>query len=115
MKNDVYQEYKEVHYKMWDWIAKQVKHAEAIDGGLRLVHQYKHLWLLENGYASQDILFDCFACTVCKQNCNECPLKDILKGCYDVWTDDVVPSFQDDEYAAAYDWAIKIRDGWKEV
>lgn len=113
MESDVYKEYKEAHYKMWDWIAEQVKHAEEVGGRLLIVHLYKALWLSENGYTSPDILSDCFACTVCDQTCSECPLNAILKGCYAIWTDKVVPAFEKNEYAKAYNWAIKIRDGWK--
>lgn len=96
-------EMKQAHYDMWNDIAQQVKRAEAIGDELSPLHLYKALWVKEHWHDPQPLLYNCFACTVCEQNCNECPLKDALKGCYDVWTDGVVPAFREDEYSTAYD------------
>lgn len=113
MENIVYKDFKEAHYAMWDWIARQVKHDESFDEKLCTISTYKFVWLKENGYAPFAILHDCFACAVCEQNCNECPLEDTLEGCYDIWTNVVCKAFIDNDYTTAYKWAIKIRDGWK--
>lgn len=113
VENDIYKEYKKAHYAMWDWIAKQVTQAESTGSGLHITRTYKALWLESNGYSRKEILHDCFACTVCKQNCNECPLNDVLDGCMDVWLEDVCKAFSNNNYDKAYSWAIKIRDGWK--
>lgn len=112
MESVRYKEYKEAHYAVWDWIAEQVKQAKSIGDRLLPVHRYKSLWLESAGYDRSKILHDCFACAVCAQNCNECPLKYVLDGCMDVWLD-VVWAFSNNDYTTAYDWAIKIRDGWR--
>lgn len=113
MENDVYKEYKNAHYAMWDWIAEQVKYAQNVGDELLPVRIYKATWIAENNYDPKRIIHDCFACTVCEQNCNKCPVKDVLDGCMDVWLDDVCTAFSDNDYAKAYEWTIKIRDGWR--
>lgn len=113
MKNDVFKEYKKAHYKMWNWIAKQVKQAKTVHDSLHIIRTYKVLWLESNGYKHKKIIYGCFACAVCDQNCSKCPLKDVLKGCGDIWLEDVCKAFSSNDYAKAYNWAIKIRDGWK--
>lgn len=113
VENVVYKDSKEAHYAMWDWIAVQVKQAKDNDSKLSPMYLYKHLWLVEHGYNPDTILHDCFACDACEHNCNECSLFDILEGCLDIWINVVCKAYSDNDYNTAYNWAIKIRDGWK--
>lgn len=113
MYSVVYKYAKEAHYAMWDAIARQVKIAQIAGDKLHMIGEYKSLWLEENGYANCNIIHGCFACEVCYQNCNECPLNDTLKGCYELWEEGVRRAFCENDYDEAYNWAIKIRDGWK--